>query len=109
MLRVDELVRFDSDSPEGNRLRVGDRLHGDLVERVVENDVPAVEVQRLWWVVRPAPGLDTALRLSREPDGTDLLPTGQQAEAAARHAEAAARLAAERRIAQLEEERRRRA
>jgi|GEM_PF-3851579 len=109
MLRVDELARFDSDSPEGSRLRGGDRQHGDLIERVVENDVAAGEALRLWWVVRPAAGLDTALRLSRQPDGTDLLPTRQEAKAAARHAETAARLAAEQRIAELEEERRRRA
>lgn len=119
---VEELVRFDPDGPAGSRLRVWDRLDGDLVERVVQNDVAACEVLRLWWVVCPAPGLEAALRLSRNPDGTDLLPTGQeaeaaarqaeaaarQAEAAARQAEAAARLAAEKRIAELEEELRRR-
>jgi hypothetical protein len=114
-LGVEELVRFDPDAPEGRRLRVWDRVDGDLVERVLENDVAACEVLGGWWVVRPAPGLTSALRLARDARGVDLLPTGEeaeaaarQAEAAARQAEAAARQAAERRIEELEEELRRR-
>lgn len=121
-LGVEELVRFDPDAPEASRLRVWARVDGDLVERVVDKDVAACEVLGLWWVVCPAPGLEAALRLARDSDGTDLVPTGQeaeakareaeaaarQAEAAARQAEAAARQAAERRIAELEEELRRR-
>jgi hypothetical protein len=32
------VVRFDCDASEGARLRVWDRVEGDLVERVVEGD-----------------------------------------------------------------------
>jgi len=70
------------------------RVDGGLVERVVEKDVTECAVLELWWVVCPAPGLDAALRLARDPQGVDLLPNGQEA--------------AERRVAELEEELRRR-
>ncbi len=93
-LGVEELVRFDPDGAPGARLRVWDRVEGDLVERVVEQDVTACAVLGLWWVVRPGAGLDLALRLARDPEGQDLLPTGQEA--------------AERRVAELEQELRRR-
>ena len=79
-------------------------MEGDLVERVVERDVTECAVLGLWWVVCPAAGLDAALMLSRDPQGRELLPDGQEAEARARKTEPAARQAAERRIAELEEE-----
>lgn len=105
---VDELVRFDADAAPGSRLRVWDRVDGDLVERVLEGDVAPSEVLGLWWVVCPAPGLDAALRLARDQEGKQLLPTESEAAEAARKEEAEARQAAEKRIAELEEELRRR-
>lgn len=100
-LGVDELVRFDPDGPDGARLRVWDRVQGDLVERVVKNEVTACEVLGLWWLVRPGAGLEAALRLARDPQGQELLPNGQEAETTARQA-------AERRVAEVEEELRKR-
>jgi hypothetical protein len=107
-LGVDELVRFDPSAPAGSQLRVWDRVDEDLVERVAEGDVAPCEVLGLWWVVCPAPGLEAALRLAQDREGTQMLPTESEAEAKARQAADAARQAAERRIAELEDELRRR-
>jgi Uma2 family endonuclease len=51
-LGVDELVRFDPDEPEGRRLRVWDRVGGDLVERVVGVDETPCRTLGLVWTVR---------------------------------------------------------
>jgi len=91
----------DPDAPEGSRLRVWDRVDDDLVERVVEQEVARCEVLGLWWVVQPTPELGATLRLAQERAGSQMLPTEAEAEAAARQA-------AERRVAELEEELRRR-
>ncbi len=58
-----EVVRFDFDAPEGARLRVWDRLEGDLVERVVERDRTPCTVLGGAWVVAPIPDYAVALRL----------------------------------------------
>ncbi|WP_437681081.1 Uma2 family endonuclease [Sorangium sp. So ce131] len=99
-LGVLELVRFDPAAPEGHRLRVWDRLQGDLVEREVEADHAACDVLGLHWVVVPLEEMPAALRLARDPQGRDLVLTSEEA------AEARAK-AAERRIAELEAELRR--
>jgi Uma2 family endonuclease len=109
---VSEVVRFDPDAPEGERLRVWDRLEGDLVERLVEADATPCTVLGLFWVLVASEGLTAALRLAHDPEGHDLvltpLETENRAEAAARVAETEARRAAERRVAELEAELRRR-
>ena len=114
-LGVQELVRFDPDSTAGMRIRVWDRIEGDLVERVVEQEVTPCSVLDLWWVVRPGGGWPAVLRLARDPAGQQLLPTPEeheeqlrQAESRLREAEQGQREAAERRIAELEAELRRR-
>ncbi|AUX20449.1 hypothetical protein SOCEGT47_009200 [Sorangium cellulosum] len=110
-LGVVELVRFDPTAGEGERLRVWDRVDGDLVERDVEGDRAACDALDLYWVVAPAEGQPVALRLARDAAGRELLPTpteAARAEAEARRMEAEARRAAERRIAELEAELRRR-
>ena len=68
-----ELVLFDHEAKAGQRLRVFDRIEGDFVERVVENDRTPCLVLGLHWVVAPAPELDVALRLARDVEGADLL------------------------------------
>mgnify|MGYP001604782412 CR=1 FL=1 len=126
---VQELVRFDPDAPAGTRLRIWDRVEGDLVERAVDGDAAQCNGLGLWWVGCPALGREATLRLSRSADGSDLLPLPEEAEAQARQAESQARQAearareaaeratkaaeratkaAEQRIAELEAELRRR-
>jgi Uma2 family endonuclease len=113
-----ELVRFDPDAAPGRRLRVWDRIDGDLVERVVDADVAPSAVLPLAWKVAPADGLPVALRLLT---GEALVPTlvearereaaarqheaeARQREAAARQREAEARQVAEARVRELEAE-----
>ena len=68
-----ELVLFDHEAKAGQRLRVFDRIEGDFVERVVENDRTPCLTLGLHWVVAPAPELDVALRLARDAEGAELL------------------------------------
>jgi Uma2 family endonuclease len=87
-----EFVCFDVDAPqsptgsEPARLRVWDRIDGDFVERVVENDrTPCVTLSvalgaDIEWTVAPAGPYPVALRLVR--DGV-LVPSPEEATAAA--------------------------
>lgn len=50
---VDEVVVFDSDADSGKRIRAWDLLSGDLVERIVENDITPCRALRLWFVSAP--------------------------------------------------------
>jgi Uma2 family endonuclease len=120
-LGTNEVVRFDA--REGaTSLRVWDRVMGDLVERIAPGGRASSRLG-LTFVVAPADGLEVALRIARA-DGT-LVPTrrearkaeaegrkaeaeGRRAEAEGRRAEQDAREAAERRVAELEAELRRR-
>jgi Uma2 family endonuclease len=70
---VRELVRFDSDAAPGQRLRIWDRLEGDLVERDVAGDTSPCVVLGLYWVVAPVEGIEEGLRLARRADGGGLL------------------------------------
>src|SRR5262249_11916800 len=64
-LGVSELVRFDADEKPGRRLRVWDRLEGDLVERVVRLDeVTPAALLGLTWVVASFEDHPAALRLA---------------------------------------------
>ncbi|WP_437943723.1 Uma2 family endonuclease [Sorangium sp. So ce281] len=107
-LGVLELVAFDPDAAPGERLRVWDRIDDDLIERVVEGERSPCTVLNLHWVIVPAAGQPAALRLARTPDGAELVPTPEEAERRRAEAEQAARATAERRIAELEAELRRR-
>jgi Uma2 family endonuclease len=93
---VEEVVRFDADQPAGARLRVWDRVEGDLVERVVEGDRTPCVTLGLHWVVAPADGFEAVPRLARDETATELLPTLREcvvAEREAKRVEAAARAA----------------
>jgi Uma2 family endonuclease len=72
---VRELVRFDADDPPGTRIRVWDRVEEDLVERELHGDTTPCATLSLHWVVAPGEGLPAALRLARDPEGRDLLPS----------------------------------
>jgi hypothetical protein len=63
-----ELVLFHADGEKGSRLRVFDRIEGDLVERLVENErTPALALSALRgkaeWCVLPSGELGDALRV----------------------------------------------
>jgi Uma2 family endonuclease len=78
-LGVCELVLFDADAPVGSRLRVWDRTDDELVERQVGSDTSPCVPLGLHWVVGPLDGRAVALRLARDPEGRDLLPTPVEA------------------------------
>jgi hypothetical protein len=79
---VQELVRFDPDGAPGRRLRVWDRVLGDLVERAVDHDQAACATLGLVWVIRQDAELGTTLRLAHDSGGQVLLPTVTEARAA---------------------------
>lgn len=114
-LGVDELVRFDPDAAV-DKLRIWDRVDGDLLERALGASTAPVPSNVLpgYWLVVFDPRLGPTLRLSRDEQGRDLYLTpaeaearARQAEAQARRAEAQAREAAEARVKDLEEQLRR--
>ncbi len=106
-LGVKELVRFDPEAPEGQRLRIWDRVHEDLVERQIGSDRSPCLTLGLNWIVCPVQGEPVGLRLVN--DAGQLLEAPEEAaearaqaasrarevEARAREAEARARLEAE--------------
>ena len=79
---IEEVVRFDPDGEPGRRLRIWDRIEGDLVERLVEEDRSPCETLGLWWHVREAGELGSELLLCRDVAGECILPGPQ---AIARH------------------------
>ncbi len=94
-LGVRELVRFDADAPEGERLRVWDRIEEDLVERTVDRDMTPCLTLGLHWVVVPGEWRGLALRLAEDPEGTRIVPDRVESEQRARAAAEDARVAAE--------------
>jgi Uma2 family endonuclease len=101
-LGVKELVRFDPEAPEGKRLRVWDRVEGDLVERVIAGDRTPCLTLDLNWTVCLIGKEPVGLRLVD--DAGRLLETREE-RADARAATADARAAtADARIRELEEE-----
>lgn len=97
-LGVCELVVFHADGEPGSRLRVWDRIDGDLVERSVTGERTPCLMLDAFLVVAPILDLPACLRLAHDADGLDLVPTAEEAR---RDAEARLR-EAERRIAELE-------
>jgi Uma2 family endonuclease len=72
---VGELVRFDPEA-KSERLRIWDRVDGDLVERdITAANGHACDALGLWWCVTNDPTFGLMLRLSRDSDGAELLPT----------------------------------
>lgn len=99
---VGELVRFDP-MAESGRLRIWDRVDGDLVERDISApNAHACDALGLWWCVVSDPTFGVMLRLSRDSAGLELLPTLAES----RHQEAEARARAEAEIAQAEAQKR---
>ena len=97
-LGVSELVVFHVDGEPGARLRVWDRIDGDLVERAVTDESTPCLTLDAFLVVAPVDDLPACVRLARDAAGRDLFPTDAE-----RWREADARLReAEQRIAELE-------
>ncbi|MBX3221507.1 MAG: Uma2 family endonuclease [Labilithrix sp.] len=97
-LGVRELVVFNVDAEPGERLRVWDRIEGDFVERLVEDERTSSAVLGVQLVVAPVSVIqegvryEACLRVARDEAATDLIPTREEA----RHAAEEARIAAER-------------
>jgi hypothetical protein len=88
---IREVVRFDPNDSEAP-IRVWDLVDGDLVERAPDDpNLRMCEALDLWWMVVVDKKLGPMLRLTRDREGKDLLPTDKEAEAAARKAARAAR------------------
>jgi hypothetical protein len=104
-LGVKELVRFDPDAPEGQRIRAWDRVREDLVERQIGDDRTPCLTLGLNWTVCPVAGEPVGLRLVD--DEGRLLEAPEEASERARQAEAQGRAEAEARVRELEEQLRR--
>ena len=109
-LGVKELVRYDPEAPEGQRLRAWDRVGEDLVERLIAGEHSPCVTLGLSWTIRAIPaftggGSCPALRLLD--DAGRLLESEEEAEARGRAEEARGRAEAESRVRELEEQLRR--
>lgn len=76
-----EVIAFDADARVGRRVRAWDRVHGDLVERVVVAERTPCRTLGLWFVVGPHPdeGISAALRLASDQEGHRLILTTEEA------------------------------
>ncbi len=104
---VPEVIAYDPSAAVGARLRAWDRIDGDLVERVVEDERAASAVLGLWFVLAPTaaePDLAVTLRLARDRLGNELIPTPAE-RALAEKERAVARERAEKDRAVAEKER----
>jgi Putative restriction endonuclease len=80
---VREVVRFAPESPE-EPVRVWDAIGGDLVERAPDDPrLHRCETLGLWWTVVTDVEIGAMLRLARDREGRDLLPTPDEFAAAA--------------------------
>ena len=81
---IGEAVRFDPEDDD-RRIRVWDLVEGDLVERAADDpDLHLCEALGLWWVVVQHETIGPMLRLARDREGRDLLPTPEEQAAQAR-------------------------
>jgi hypothetical protein len=103
-LGASEVVRFDPDAAPSEQLRIWDRVEGDLVERLIDTPSTPCRTLALFWIVVPALGFPAALRLARDQEGRQLLPTAEEGEAEARAMEASARVTAEQELAEARDE-----
>ncbi|MFS8068606.1 MAG: Uma2 family endonuclease [Byssovorax sp.] len=88
---IGEVVRFDPEDDEAT-IRIWDLVEGDLVERAADDpDLHACEALGLWWVVVQHDTIGPMLRLARDREGRDLLPTPEEQAAEARDSETKAR------------------
>jgi len=110
---VAEMLRFDPEMPDGQRVRAWDRIDGDFVEREVASDETPCVTLGLVWVVRPVDTEPAGLRLvDREgrlvASQAEADAAATAAERAGKEAERAEKEAAQARVRELEAELRRR-
>jgi hypothetical protein len=72
---VRELIAFDVEAPEGERVKAWDRIDDQLVARVVTGDRTPCLTLGGAFVVAPANDQPIALRLARDLGGEELVPT----------------------------------
>jgi Uma2 family endonuclease len=83
---IGEVVRFNPEDRE-QPIRIWDAIGGDLVERSLRDpDLRACEKLGLWWTIVEDEMIGPMLRISRDREGLDLLPTPEEAEARAQGA-----------------------
>jgi Uma2 family endonuclease len=103
---VREIVRFDAEDRE-RPIRIWDHLSGDVVERAPgDPDLRFCHALGLWWVVLDDPTYGPMLRLARDREGRDPLPTPEERSALAEQTlrdETEARRRAEGEIERLKE------
>jgi len=88
---IREVVAFDA-TDWRMPIHVWDFVDGDMVERSPDDpNLRRCEALKLWWVVVRDPEFGPMLRLARDREGCDLLPTSCEVEAKAREDEARAR------------------
>jgi Uma2 family endonuclease len=93
---IGEVVRFHPEDRE-QPIRIWDAVDGDLVERAEDDpDLHRCETLDLWWVTVEDAAIGPMLRLARDREGKELLPTPEEAEAKEREANAQLRAAAAR-------------
>lgn len=94
-LGVGELVVFDpgwEQHPDRVRFQVLRRLGGRPLALIDRSNADRVRSTALGgWLRAVGQGVDTRLRIARDPSGDDLFPTAEEAERAAREAERAAK------------------
>lgn len=72
---IREIVRFDADDPR-RPIRIWDYISGDIVERAADDpNLVACGALGLFWVIAQGPAYDPMLRLARDREGRDVLPT----------------------------------
>lgn len=70
-----EIVRFDAEDAR-RPIRIWDSVSGDLVERAADDpDRLSCRALGLWWIILQDPTYGPMLRLSRDREGRELLPT----------------------------------
>lgn len=75
---IHEIVRFDADDTS-QPIRVWDHVSGDLVERAADDpDLCFCHALSLWWVVLDDASYGPMLRLARDREGRDPLPTPEE-------------------------------
>jgi len=99
---IGEVVRFDP-SDLKQPIRVWDRIEGDLIERAAASpDLSECVALGLWWVVAPS-DYGPLLRLARDREGRELLPTPDERQVLAEHAQEKAELERDAALAELEQ------
>lgn len=97
---IPELVRFDEED-ERQPLHIWDDVDGELLERAADDpNLRYCRALDLWWVT-PFHNDAPTLRLSRDPDGRDLLPTDEERRALAEQERARAEAETERLRAEI--------